>query len=75
MQYYLRPMVDFVALKFGILIAKRLFNGNSISSNLAFMPVVNKIGRKVKKFNLRFFCRKIQQMINKVLKIFILNLF
>ena len=45
MQYYSRPMVDFVALKFGI--AKRLFNGNSISSNLAFMPVANRIGQKV----------------------------
>ena len=65
MQYYSRPMVDFVALKFDILIAKRLFNGNSISSNLAFMPVANKRGQKVKKFNLRLFCRKIQQMINK----------
>ena len=55
MQYYSRPMVDFVALKFGILIDKRLLNGNSISSNLAFMPVANKIGQEVKKFNLRFF--------------------
>ena len=55
MQYYLRPMVDFVALKFGILIAKRLFNGDGISSNLAFMSVINKIGQKVKKFNLSFF--------------------
>ena len=42
MQYYSSPMVDFVALKFGILIAKRLFNGNGISSNLAFMPVDDK---------------------------------
>ena len=57
-----------MALEFGILIAKRLFNGNSISSNLAFMPVANKIGQKVKKFNLRFLCRKIQQMINKSAK-------
>ena len=55
MQDYSRPMVDFLALKFGILIAKRLFNGNSISSNLSSMPVVNKKGQKVKKFNLRFF--------------------
>ena len=68
MHYYSRPMVDFVALKFSILIAKRLSNGNSISSNLAFMPVANKIGQKVNKFNLRFFCRKIQQMSNKSAK-------
>ena len=75
MQYYSRPMVDFVALKFGIHIAKRLFNGNSVSSSLAFIPVANKIGQKVKKFNLRFFCRKIQQIINKSAKIFTLKLF
>ena len=54
MQDYLRPMVDFLALKFGILIAKRLFNGNSISTNHACMLVANKIGQKVKKFNLGF---------------------
>ena len=47
-----------MALKFGIRIAKRLFNGNSISSNLAFMPVANKIGQTVKKFNLRIFLQK-----------------
>ena len=52
-------------LKFGILIAKRLFNGNSISTNNAYMLVANKIGQKVKKFNLGFFLRKILQMINK----------
>ena len=40
---------DIVALKFGILIAKRLFNGKSMSFNLAFMPVANKVGQKVKK--------------------------
>ena len=51
MQDYLRPMVDFLALKFGILIAKRLFNGNSISTNHACMLVANEIGQKVKKFN------------------------
>ena len=44
-----------MALNFGILIAKSLFNGNSISSNLAFMHVANKIGQKVKTFNLRVF--------------------
>ena len=64
MQDYSRPMVDFLALKFGILIAKRLFNGNSISSNLLSMPVANKMGQKVKKFNSDCFI-KIQQMINK----------
>ena len=47
MQDYSRPMVDFLGLKFGILIAKRLFNGNSISSNLSSMPVANKMGQKV----------------------------
>ena len=55
MQDYLRPLVDFFALKFGILKAKRLFNGNSISTNHACMLVANKIGQKVKKFNLGFF--------------------
>ena len=49
MQDYSRPMVGFVALKFSILIAKRLFNRKSVSSNLAFMSVANKVGRKVKK--------------------------
>ena len=47
MQDYSRPMVDFLALKFGILIAKRLFNGNNISSNLSSMTVTNKMGQKV----------------------------
>ena len=51
MQDYSRPTVDFVVLKFGILIANRLINGNSISSNIAFVPVANKVGQKVKKFN------------------------
>ena len=51
MQDYSRPTVDFVVLKFGILIAKRLINGNSISSNLAFVHVTNKVGQKVKTFN------------------------
>ena len=58
MQDYLRPMVDFLALKFGILIAKRLFNGNSILTNHACMLVANKIGQNVKKFNLGFFFQK-----------------
>ena len=50
MQDNSRPMVDFVALKFGMLIAIKLFNGMSMSSNLAFMPVANKVGQKFKKF-------------------------
>ena len=58
MQGYLRPIVDFLALKFGILIAKRLFNGKSISTNHACMLVANKIGQKVKKFNLGSFFQK-----------------
>ena len=48
MQDYSKPMVGFVALKFSIFIAQRLFNGKSVSSNLAFMPVANKIDQKVK---------------------------
>ena len=58
MQDYLRPMVDFLVLKFGILIAKRLFNRNCISTDHACMLVTNKIGQKVKKFNLGFFLQK-----------------
>ena len=44
-----------MALKFGILIAKRLSNGGSMSSNLALIPVANKVGQKVKKFIFRIF--------------------
>ena len=51
-------MMDVLALKFGIPIAKRLFNGNSISNNHACMLVANKIGQKVKKFNLGIFFQK-----------------
>ena len=51
MQDYSRPTVDFVVLKFGILIAKRLINGNGISSNISFVPLTNIVGKKVKKFN------------------------
>ena len=54
MQDYSRPMVGFVALKFSKLVAKRLFNGKSVSSNLALMPVAKKVGQNVKKFILRF---------------------
>ena len=50
MQDYSKPMEGFVALKFSILIAQRLSNEKSVSSNLAFMPVANKVGQKVKKF-------------------------
>ena len=60
MQDYSRPMVGFVALKFSILIAKRLFNRKSVSSNLAFMSVANKVGNKVKKSIFKnFFFEKI----------------
>ena len=55
MQDYSRPMVNFVALKFSILIDKRLFNGKSMSSDLAFMLVWNKVGQKVKQFFLKLF--------------------
>ena len=58
MQDYSRPMLDFVALKFGKLIAKRLSNGKNMSSNLAIIPVANKVGQKVQKFILRLFFRK-----------------
>ena len=59
MQDYSRPMVGFVALKFSIFKAKRLFNGKSVSSNLAFMSVANKVGQKVKKFIFKSFYEKI----------------
>ena len=49
MQDYSRPMVDFVELKFGILIAKRLYKEKGMSSIIEFMPVANKVGQKVKK--------------------------
>ena len=48
MQDYSRPMAGFVALKFSILKAKRLFNGTSLSFDLAFMPVAIKVGQKSK---------------------------
>ena len=65
MQDYSRPMKNFVVLQFGILIAKWLFNGNSISSTLACMPVANKIGKKGQKVQCNIFFRSIQKMINK----------
>ena len=55
MQDHSKPMVCFVALTFSILITQKLFNGKRVSSNLAFMPVANKVGQKVKTFILRFF--------------------
>ena len=48
MQDYSRPTVDFVVLKFGILIVKRLINVYSISSNIAFVPIANKVGKRSK---------------------------
>ena len=68
MQDYSRPMVGFVALKFSILIAKMLFNGTSVSFNLAFMPVVNKVGQKVKKFSLRFLSEKYNRRLSRAVK-------
>ena len=68
MQDYSRPMVGFVALKFSILIAKRLFNGTSVSFNLTFMPVGNKVGQKVKKFILRFYWKKYNRRLTRVVK-------
>ena len=65
MQDYSRPMVGFVTLKFSILIAKMLFNGTSVSFNLAFMPVVNKVGQKVKTFILRFLSEKYNRRLTR----------
>ena len=56
-----------MALKFSILIAQMLFNGKSVSSNLAFMPVTNKVGQKVNKFILRFVRKNITRMVKKSL--------
>ena len=68
MQDYSKAMVGFVALKFSIQIAKRLFNGTSVSFNLAFMPVANKVGQKVKKFILRFLSEKYNRRLIIVVK-------
>ena len=68
MQDYLRPMMGFMALKFSILIAKRLFNAKSVSFNLAFMPVANKVGQKVKKFILRLLSEKYNRQLTRVVK-------
>ena len=65
-----------MALKFSILIAKRLFNGTSVSLNLAFTTVTNKVGQKVKKFILRFLSKKYNRRLTRVVKkIFIRYLF
>ena len=68
MQDYSRPMVSFVALKFSILLAKGLFYGTSVSFDLAFMPVANKVGQKVKKFILRFLSVKHNRRLIRVVK-------
>ena len=68
MQDYSRPMVDFVELKFGILIAKGLFNEKGMSSNIEFMPVANKVGQKVKKFFLYLFLEKYNTLLTRVVK-------
>ena len=68
MQDYSRPMVGFVALKLSTLIAKRLFNGRSVSFNLAFIPVANKVGQKVKKVILRFLSEKYNRRLTRVVK-------
>ena len=49
------PYNYFVALKLGILIAKRSFHGKSMSSYFAFMPVAIKVGQKVKKIIFKLF--------------------
>ena len=67
MQDYSKPMVGFVALKFSIFIARMLFNGNSVSSSLAFMPVANKVGQKVKKF-IKIFSEKYNRRLTRVVK-------
>ena len=66
MQDYSRPMVGFVALKLSILIAKRLLNGTTF--NLAFVPVANKVGQKVKTFILRFLSEKYNRRLTRMVK-------
>ena len=75
MQDYSRPMVGFVALKFSILIAKWLFNGTSVSFNLAFTSVTNKVGQKVKKFILRFLSKKYNRRLTRVVKKSLFDIF
>ena len=57
-----------MALKFSILIAKRLFNETSVSFYLSFMPVANKVGQRVKKFILRFLSKKYSRRLTRVVK-------
>ena len=68
MQDHSKPMVGFVALKSNVLITQRLFNGKCVSSNLAFMPVTNKIGQQVKKLILRFYRKKYNRRLTRVVK-------
>ena len=68
MQDYSRSMVGFVALKFSILIAKRLLNGTSVSFNLAFMPVANKVGQKGQKVHFKIFIGKYNRRLTRVVK-------
>ena len=57
MQGYLRPIVDFLALKLGILIAKKLFNG--IAYQLTMHVWLSRINRsKGQKVQLRIFFQK-----------------
>ena len=66
MQDYSRPMVGVVALKFSIVIAKRSFNGKSVSFNLAFMSVANKVGQKVKTFISKIFSKTYNRRLTRV---------
>ena len=54
-----------MALKFGIILAKRSCNRKSMSYNLAFMPVANKAGQNVKKFIFRLFSEKYNRLLTK----------
>ena len=75
MQDYSKPIVGFVELKFSILIAQMLFNGKSVSLKLAFMPVTNKVGQKVKKSILRFFSEKYNRRLTRVVNFLYSNSF
>ena len=57
-----------MALKFSKHIAKRLFNGKSVSFDLACMSVANKVGQTVKKFILRFLSEKYNRRLTRVVK-------
>ena len=47
-----------MALKFSIHIAKRLFNGKSVSFDLACMSVAKKVGQKGQQDHFKIFYRK-----------------